>query len=90
MPAPFTARPSLAGDAKAGGTVTCAPNVQGVADLRYYWFADGYPLTYGADPSYTLAAADAGKTIRCLVKAVGALDMPEAWTEGVRVAGAAK
>ena len=90
VPAPFTARPSLAGDAKAGGTVTCAPNVQGVADLRYYWFADGYPLTYGADPSYTLAAADAGKTIRCLVKAVGALDMPEAWTEGVRVAGAAK
>ena len=73
------------GDATVGGTLTCIPNVENVTDLRYYWFADGYPLTYGADPTYTLTEAEVGKTIRCMVKAVGALDMPEAWTEPVLV-----
>jgi len=85
IPKPFVARPQLVGDAAVGGTLTCIPNVENVTDLRYYWFADGYPLTYGADPTYTLTEAEVGKTIRCMVKAVGALDMPEAWTEPVLV-----
>ncbi|HHV44604.1 MAG TPA: hypothetical protein GXX57_08085 [Firmicutes bacterium] len=85
IPKPFVARPQLVGDAAVGGTLTCIPNVENVTDLRYYWFADGYPLTYGADPTYTLTEVEVGKTIRCMVKAVGALDMPEAWTEPVLV-----
>jgi hypothetical protein len=84
VPAPFTARPQLSGTNAAGSTITCQPNVEGVSDLRYYWFADGYPLTWGVNPTYTLTEADAGKAIRCMVKAVGARDMPEAWTETLK------
>lgn len=86
VPEPFTGKPVLTGDSRVGGTVTCAPNVKGVTDIRYYWFADGYPLTYGAQARYTLTAAEAGKTLRCLVKAVGARDMPEAWSAPFAVA----
>lgn len=82
---PFTARPSLRGKAVAGETLTCDPAIAGIEDLRYYWFADGYPLTYGAEKTYTLTAAESGKNIRCMVKAVGARDMPEAWSDAVAV-----
>ncbi len=86
VPAPFTARPRLAlkGKLAAGATITCEAKVDGVTDLRYFWFADGYPLTYGPSPTYTLTAADVGKQIRCMVKAVGALDSPEAWSVPLR------
>jgi hypothetical protein len=84
-PEPFAARPVLAGSAAAGGTVTCQPNVEGITDIRYYWFADGYPLTYGASATYTVTPAESGTTLRCMVKAVGARDMPEAWSNGVEI-----
>jgi hypothetical protein len=82
VPAPFTARPTLN---VSGGKITCAANVTGVTDLRYYWFADGYPLTFNANNNYEPTLADAGKTIRCMVKVVGALNQPEAWTAGVKL-----
>ena len=85
IPAVFTARPSLSGGTTVGGTVTCHPNVADITDIRYYWFADGYPLTYGPDSTCTVTATEAGTEIRCMVKAVGALDMPEAWSDTVRV-----
>lgn len=81
LPELFAARPTLSGENKAGSTITCDPKIEGVSDIRYFWFADGYPLTWGPDNTYTLTEADAGKEIRCLVKAVGALDQPEAWSE---------
>lgn len=80
VPKPFTARPVLTGTNAAGRTITCQPRLQGISDVRYFWFADGYPLTYGPDNSYTLTAAEAGKRIQCLVKAVGARNAPEAWS----------
>ncbi|HEY9248831.1 MAG TPA: hypothetical protein VIO38_06855, partial [Rariglobus sp.] len=83
-PSPFTARPELTGANQEGSTVTCAPRLKDIADVRYYWFADDYPLTYGPSPSYTLTAAEAGKKIRCMVKAVGARDMPEAWSNTLK------
>jgi hypothetical protein len=83
VPRPFTARPRLSGSPAAGGTMVCEPNVEGIRDVRYYWFADGYPLTYGPDNAFTLTAAEAGREIRCMVKAVGARDMPEAWSNTV-------
>ena len=83
---PFPTKPTLVGDAKVGGTVTCQPNLKGVTDVRYYWFADGYPLTYGASDSWKITSAEAGKKLRCMVKAVGARSMPEAWSAGVAIA----
>lgn len=81
LPEPFTARPELIGEAKVGSTITCEPNVAGIKDIRYYWFADEYPITYGVSNTLKITEAEAGKKIRCMVKAVGALDMPEAWTK---------
>ena len=77
LPSPFTARPVVTRD---GDTLTCTANVENISDIRYYWFADGYPLTYGPSSTYTLTADHANATIRCMVKAVGARDMPEAWS----------
>ncbi len=85
VPPPFTARPTLAGEAAVGRTITCRPAVEGVTDLRYYWFADGYPLTWGASETWTVTPAEAGTELRCMVKAVGARDMPEAWSEPVAI-----
>jgi hypothetical protein len=75
--APFTARPTLT---VSGGIAKCSPNLKGVTDIRYYWFADGYPLTYGASDTLTIPPEYAKSRIRCKIKAVGALDQPEAWT----------
>ncbi|HEV7301567.1 MAG TPA: hypothetical protein VGN72_19540 [Tepidisphaeraceae bacterium] len=84
VPAPFTAKPTLSGSSAAGSTITCEPNLKGVTDVRYYWFADGYPLTYSPSNTYKITAAEAGKEIRCMVRAVGALDKPEAWSEPLK------
>jgi len=81
VPEPFTAKPSLSGSCTEGNTITCQPNLKGITDIRYYWFADGYPLTYGTDNSYKITSAETGKKIRCMVKAVGARNMPEAWSD---------
>lgn len=81
--APFTARPEISGSVTEGSAITCQPHLDGITDVRYYWFADNYPLTYGPDNTYTVTAADAGRKIRCLVKAVGARDMPEAWSNAL-------
>lgn len=85
VPEPFVDRPRLEGDATPGGTLRCRAAATGITDLRYYWFADDYPLAYDADDTLGLTPAEAGTTVRCLVKAVGARDMPEAWTKGVEV-----
>jgi hypothetical protein len=82
LPAPFTSRPEIT--LQANNTVVCEANVEGINDIRYYWYADGYPLTYGADNSYTLSENDLGKSIRCQVKAVGALNKPEAWSNTLK------
>ncbi len=81
IPAPFLARPQLSGKVEAGAIITCKANLPAeITDIRYYWFAGGYPLTYGAANTYRVTPAEAGKSIRCMVKAVGARDMPEAWS----------
>ncbi|MBN2713208.1 MAG: hypothetical protein JXR97_12375 [Planctomycetes bacterium] len=82
---PFTAKPELTGEAKVGGTITCTPNLKGITDVRYYWFADGYPLTWGDSDSWTVKPEQAGAKIRCKVKAVGACSMPEAWSDELAV-----
>ena len=64
----------------------CKADVPGIADRRYYWFADGYPVTFGASATLPLDRLPAGtKAVRCMVKAAGALDQPVAWSEPVPV-----
>jgi hypothetical protein len=82
---PFSGLPSIFGQASVGGMLTCIDNLKGIKDIRYYWFSDGYPLTYSSNANYTLTAEEKGTEIRCMVKAVGALNMPEAWSSAVRV-----
>ncbi|MDC9530765.1 hypothetical protein [Pseudoalteromonas sp. Angola-7] len=85
LPEPFLARPKIVGDALAGNTVECQANIQGVKDVRYYWFASGYPLTYTVKNTFELTNEFVGDEIRCMVKAVGALNMPEAWSSSVTI-----
>lgn len=86
IPKPFLNRPIIKGEKIVANTITCQANLQDITDIRYYWFANGYPLTYTASNTYEITSAEAGKKIRCMVKAVGALNMPEAWTEAVSIA----
>jgi hypothetical protein len=51
-----------------------------VTDIRYYWFADGYPLANDASNTFTIPPEYAKSRIRCMVKTVGTLDQPETWT----------
>ena len=81
LPEAFRERPTLRGSVQAGQTVTCEPHLPGIRDVRYFWFADGYPLTWGPDATLKIGPEHEGKAIRCMVKAVGALDQPEAWTD---------
>ncbi|MCM8537727.1 MAG: hypothetical protein NE334_17430 [Lentisphaeraceae bacterium] len=85
VPAIYSAQPELSGDLSIGSVIECKANLKDIQDVRYYWFADGYPLTYGTSSKYTITKAEAGKEIRCMVMAAGAMDMPEAWSKKVRV-----
>ena len=80
LPGVFAERPSLRKDATV---LYCTVRTPGVTDLRYYWFADdGCPVTFGASAKLPLDRLPAGtKSVRCMVKAVGALDQPVAWSE---------
>jgi hypothetical protein len=86
LPSIFNSKPMLVGEKTEGSALTCQANVEEVTDIRYYWFANGYPLTYTVSNTYQLTSDEVGKNIRCMVKAVGALNMPEAWTDTVNIA----
>jgi hypothetical protein len=79
--APFTALPNLQGQAQVGEKLVChAALPPSIIDVWYYWYADGYPRGYSPSPTYAVRPQDRGASIRCMVKAVGALGQPEAWT----------
>lgn len=75
---------TLHGKVSVGEVITCEAHIDEVTDLRYFWFADGYPLTWGPNNTYEVTTEDTGKTIRCMVKAVGAMNAPEAWSAALR------
>ena len=83
--APFTSRPTLAGTGEVGSEITCTANIEGVEDVCYYWHSNGYPRGFGRSNTYTLLPEDKGAEIRCMVKAVGAKNQPEAWTESAAI-----
>ncbi len=85
VPEIFAARPEIVGKAEVGGKLVCRASAPGITDFRYYWFVDDQPITYGASEEFIVGPKYAGRVIRCMVKAVGARDMPEVWTAAVRV-----
>ena len=84
LPEPFTAHPVLTGTVTAESTISCNANLEGITDIRYYWFSDGYPITYTVSNSLTISPEAVGTNIRCMVKAVGAINMPEAWSNTLK------
>jgi hypothetical protein len=80
---PFTARPTLLGTAQVGEVITCDPKLPAglAATADFWWYRSGYPIVGQVSATYTLTADDVGSKIRCMVKAVGATDQPEAWTD---------
>ena len=86
---PFVARPTITGKLKVGETLTVSANLPpAIADRDYFYYRDGYPIVGEWQPTYLVSAADKGHRIRCMVKAVGATNEPESWTdETAAVAG---
>jgi hypothetical protein len=82
---PFTARPTLEGTGETGSTVTCTANLTGVKDVWYYWNSGGYPRSFSRSNTYKILPDDKGAEVRCMVKAVGAKDEPEAWTAPLKM-----
>ncbi|HSI82740.1 MAG TPA: hypothetical protein VK970_03090 [Candidatus Methylacidiphilales bacterium] len=82
--APFTSRPKLQGTGEVGSTVTCEANITGVSDVWYYWHSGGYPRGFGRSKTYQILPDDKGAEIRCMVKAAGAKDQPESWTDPLK------
>lgn len=81
----FASVPKIKGVAKAGSLVSCyAPLNEPIADVWYHWFADGYPRAVNPSSNYLLSQDDVGKEIRCLVRAVGATNQPEAWSNIIK------
>jgi hypothetical protein len=86
--APFTALPQIEGEARVGATLKVTPNLSGVKDVVHIWHRSGYPIPGHRTQSYTVTQADIGSSIRCLVRAVGARDQPEAWTQETGIVSA--
>jgi hypothetical protein len=83
--APFTARPRITGEATVGRTLTVEPNIEGIRDISYDWYRDGYPILGRNGASRTVRPGDAGGSLRCLVRAVGYKDHVEAWTDAIDI-----
>ncbi len=66
--------PLIAGDARAGGTLTCAPGgwSGAPAAYAYAWMRDGAALAGATGPAHLVAVADAGHALACAVTASNA------------------
>ena len=64
-PANHTGSISISGEAKVGSTLTASiSDADGVpTNIAYQWYADGQPITGANAATYTLTAAQTGKTI---------------------------
>ena len=83
---PATGAPTITGTAQVGETLTA--NTSGIADedglssvqYEYQWLADGADISGATSSTYTLAAADEGKTIKVQVSFTDDAGNPEAHT----------
>jgi hypothetical protein len=84
---PFIALPIILGTPRLGQSLKCEHGLSpGITDIWYYWYADGCPRLVSPSPVFKPEAEDLGKTLRCMVKAVGAKGQPEAWSPELRPA----
>lgn len=65
-----SAAPSIPASGRPGDAITCNPGAwTGSPTFTFVWTSDGTPVSGQTAQTYTLAAADAGHTIRCRVTA---------------------
>ena len=65
-----TAPPSIPPSAEPGDTLTCDPGAwSGAQTLTYQWLREGTPIAGATSPTYSVVAADLGKSIVCRVTA---------------------
>ncbi|WP_313606845.1 hypothetical protein [Rhizobium sp.] len=85
---PFHALPRIVGKPSAGQSLTCDHGLSNrLKDIWYYWYSDGYPRSVSPNSNFVVQAEDMGKAVRCMVKAVGALGQPEAWSNAIEITG---
>ena len=92
---PATGAPTITGTTQVGETLTA--DVSSIADsdgltnvsYSYRWIAEGSDIAGAAGSSYTLVAADAGKTIKVRVSFTDDADNEETLTSGATVEVAA-
>ena len=92
---PATGAPTISGTAQVGETLTA--NTSGIADedglssvqYEYQWLADGADISGATSSTYTLAAADEGKTIKVQVSFTDDAGNEEALTSAATDAVAA-
>jgi hypothetical protein len=84
-PSPSLA-PSISGTATVGQTLTCSPGTwPGAPTFAYQWLRAGANIAGATASTYTLAAADEGRTIHCRVAAASAEPTVAALSAGVVV-----
>jgi len=66
-----TARPTVAGAAKTGSVLTCAPGswIGDPGAFAYQWNRDGTPIPGATSPTFRLQAIDEGNAVTCTVTA---------------------
>ncbi len=66
-----TARPTVAGAAKAGSVLSCSPGswIGDPAAFAYRWNRHGTPIPGATSPTYRLKAIDEGNAVTCTVTA---------------------
>ena len=80
----FKSLPKLIGEPVSDSTIECKIDLQqSIKDVWYHWYVDGYPRVAGLSPKFQLTAEDRGRNIRCMVRAVGAINQPEAWSNSI-------
>lgn len=82
--------PSISGTARVGETLTCQPGAWEATpppEFAYKWLRDGTEEV-GAEDFYTVAGADRGHTLSCVVTASNSEGFAEASSLGLAVPGA--
>ncbi len=65
-----TGLPTVSGSGRLGATLSCSPGSwSGSPSLSYQWLRDGTKIPGASAASYTITAADAGRSLSCRVTA---------------------
>ncbi|MEM6888847.1 MAG: hypothetical protein AAGA97_00635 [Pseudomonadota bacterium] len=87
LPKGFLTRPVMNGDLTIGKILQCGAELDSdTADIWYFWYSDGYPRGFSPSSEYKVTTLDAGTHLRCMMKLVGLVEQPEAWSKPMAVA----